>query len=190
MGPRAGTGVPEPREPPGTWRPAASGGAEAGGEGDAGPAAPRAGCAEMSRGEGGDGMAAAAGGPPSPRTILIQMCCPLKGTAVSRLRECHCRFLLPGGPRRLPARGGQAGQASAARARPGPRAAWWAPPANKRAAQQDGHPTPAWLGGRGGAAAPLLAPSGDAPWQRHWHGSATRSSSRHSHGDASWARSS
>lgn len=47
---------------------------------------------------------AAASGPPSPCTILIQMGCPLKGTAVSRLRECHCRFLLPGGPHRLPAR--------------------------------------------------------------------------------------
>lgn len=97
-----------------------------------GPTAPQAGCAEMSRGEGGNGMAAA-GGPPSPRTILIQMDCPLKGTAVSRLRECHCRFLLPGGPRCPPARGGQTGQASAALARPGPRAARRAPPVNKRA---------------------------------------------------------
>lgn len=97
-----------------------------------GPAAPQAGRAEMSRGEGDDGMAAA-GGPPSPRTILIQMGCPLKGTAVSRLRECHCRFLLPGGPRCPPACRGQAGQASAARARPGPQAARRAPPANKRA---------------------------------------------------------
>lgn len=62
-------------------------------------------------------------GPPAPRTILIQMRCPLKGTAVSRLRECHCRFLLPGGPRRPPASGdvgAKPGQASAARARPGP----------------------------------------------------------------------
>lgn len=101
------------------------------GRGRRGTRWPWAGRAEMSRGKGSDGMAA--GGPPSPCTILIQMGCPLKGTAVSRLRECHCRFLLPGGPRRPPARGGQAGQASAARARPGPRAAPWAPPANKRA---------------------------------------------------------
>lgn len=101
------------------------------GRGRRGTRCPWAGRAEMSWGKGSDGMAA--GGPPSLCTILIQMDCPLKGTAVSRLRECHCRFLLPGGPHRPPARGGQAGQASAARARPGPQAARWAPPANKRA---------------------------------------------------------
>lgn len=123
-------GSPSPATPC-TWRPAASGGTKARGEGGVGIRCPWAGRAEMSRGKGSDGMAA--GGPPSPCTILIQMGCPLKGTAVSRLRECHCRFLLPGGPRRPPARGGQAGQASAARARPGPQAARWAPPANKRA---------------------------------------------------------
>lgn len=97
----SGAGVPKPHKhppPPGTCCPAASGEAKARGKGWAG---------RNERWRGWDG---AAGGPPFPvcTVILIQMGCPLKGTAVSRLRECHCRFLLPGGPRCPP------GQASAA----------------------------------------------------------------------------
>ena len=94
-------------------------------------------------------------------TILIQMRCPLNGTAVSRLRECHCRFLLPGGPRRPPV--GLWGQA------------WPRGPARRR---QPGHtpvPTKAPREAAGSASmgpgpGPITSPPGDAA--RHHPGSA------------------
>lgn len=89
------------------------------------------------------------------------MRCPLNGTAVSRLRECHCRFLLPGGPRRPPV--GLWGQA------------WQCGPARRRQPRHAPVPTKtpreaAGSSSMGPSQGPMTSPPGDD--ERHRPGSA------------------